>query len=147
MANSEIAVMLQRDHGFVLIVVLLTVFVDQWAGIKVGKARKTYDVHYPQMYAERSDRNFMAFNCVQRAHQNFLENMSFFFTLLMTSSIFRPGLAAIAGFIRLLAFIVYIVSYASGDPNKRFRSAFGYVGFFGAIALTIEAIVKLFSIA
>jgi glutathione S-transferase len=38
------------------------------------------------MYAEQSDKNAKAFNCVQRAHQNLLENMPFFLTLLFTSA-------------------------------------------------------------
>ena len=39
-----------------------------------------------QMYAEQSDKNAKAFNCVQRAHQNLLENLPVFFSLLLTAS-------------------------------------------------------------
>ncbi|TYZ62206.1 hypothetical protein PybrP1_009799 [[Pythium] brassicae (nom. inval.)] len=38
------------------------------------------------MYAEQSDKNAKAFNCVQRAHQNFLENVPMFLALLFTSA-------------------------------------------------------------
>ncbi|DBA04040.1 TPA: hypothetical protein N0F65_009387 [Lagenidium giganteum] len=143
MAASDISVTLQRDHAYVLLLVVLTAFVNLWAGLKVGAARKKYDVQYPQMYAEKSDKNAKAFNCVQRAHQNFLENVPFFFAFLVTSSVYRPCFAAIAGFVRLLGFIVYIESYASGDPKKRLRGGFGYFGLLGSLVLTIEAALKL----
>jgi hypothetical protein len=39
--------------------------------------------------------------------------------------IFRPQVAAIAGFVRIVAFIVYMRGYSSGDPKKRMQGAFG----------------------
>lgn len=38
------------------------------------------------MYAEQSHPNADAYNCVQRAHQNMLENLSIFYVLLFTSA-------------------------------------------------------------
>ena len=43
--------------------------------LKVGKARKQFKIPYPVMYAESSHKDANAFNCVQRAHQNSLENL------------------------------------------------------------------------
>ncbi|OQR81599.1 hypothetical protein THRCLA_23334 [Thraustotheca clavata] len=138
---------LQPEHGYVILAAVATGFVNAWAGMKVGAARKLYKIEYPQMYAERGDKNFNAFNCVQRAHQNMLENLPVFFTLLATSSIFRPGYAAIAGGIRVAGFIAYVQGYATGDPTKRMNGAFGYLGLFAAIGLSIEAAVRLITSA
>lgn len=38
------------------------------------------------MYAEESDKNAKAFNCVQRAHQNMLEKLPVFFVMLFASA-------------------------------------------------------------
>ncbi|RHY21813.1 hypothetical protein DYB25_001905 [Aphanomyces astaci] len=73
-----IAPTLQREHGYIILVVVLVVFVNFWAGFKVGAARKRYNIKYPQ--------NFVEFNCVQRAHQNVLENLPVFLALLFVSS-------------------------------------------------------------
>lgn len=40
---------LQPAHGFVPLLVVLLLFVNFWAGIKVGKARKLYGIEYPQV--------------------------------------------------------------------------------------------------
>lgn len=44
---------------------------------------------------------------------------------LPTGSIFRPGLAAVAGLVRIVAFIVFVREYSTGDPKKRLRAEFG----------------------
>jgi glutathione S-transferase len=43
----------------------------------------------------------------------------------MLTRIYRPGMAAAAGFVRVLGFIVYVQAYASGDPKKRLYGSFG----------------------
>ncbi|KAH9133847.1 hypothetical protein LEN26_003322 [Aphanomyces euteiches] len=134
---------IQPDHGYVILVVVLVVFVNFWAGMKVGAARKKYNIKYPQMYAEKGDKNFIEFNCVQRAHQNMLENLPVFLSILATSSIYRPMWAAIAGLVRVLGFIVYVASYASGSPEKRQYGAFGYLGLLVSIGLSFEAAYRL----
>ncbi|TMW56475.1 hypothetical protein Poli38472_006485 [Pythium oligandrum] len=141
-----VPIILEKEHGYLLFVVVVLFIVNAWAGVKVGKARKLYDVPYPEMYAEKSNKNAKAFNCVQRAHQNMLENMPLFLVLLFTSAIFRPQAAAIFGLIRVLGFAVYVQSYASGDPTKRFRGAFGYIGLLGSLYLTIEAALTLLAL-
>ncbi|TMW56479.1 hypothetical protein Poli38472_006489 [Pythium oligandrum] len=138
-----VPVMLEKEHGYVVFVVVLLTFVNLWAGGKVGRARKQYGIEYPQMYAEKSDRDAWAFNCVQRAHQNMLENVPIFLATLFVSAIFRPGYAAIFGLVRVLGFIAYVQGYASGNPKKRFQGAFGYIGMLGGLVLAIEAGIKL----
>ncbi|CAN0350481.1 unnamed protein product [Ascophyllum nodosum] len=103
----------------------------------------TFKVRYPTMYADKSDTNAEAFNCYQRAHQNILENYPQFLVLLALASVHRPIIAAIAGAIRLMGFVSYALGYQTGDPDKRLRGTFGYIGLLTLLGLSIELAVRL----
>ncbi|RHZ18684.1 hypothetical protein DYB37_012680 [Aphanomyces astaci] len=53
-----IAPTLQREHGYIILVVVLVVFVNFWAGFKVGAARKRYNIKYPQANLRCSQATF-----------------------------------------------------------------------------------------
>jgi glutathione S-transferase len=150
MSVSAVRVTLQPAHGFLPLVVIGAGIVGTWAGFNVGAARKKYSVPYPQMYAEKKDKNANEFNCVQRAHQNVLENLPLFYAMLATSSyvkgcclkswtttdwcadcaliscrVYRPKLAAAAGVVRIAGFVMYVKGYSTGDPGKRRQGSFG----------------------
>ncbi|KAL3663593.1 hypothetical protein V7S43_011480 [Phytophthora oleae] len=143
---SRILVELHSAHGFVPLLVVILVFVNVWAGLKVIMARKLYGVKYPQMYAEQSDKNAKAFNCVQRGHQNIMENIPIFLALAFTSSIYRPLISAIASFVRILGFVAYMRGYSTGDPKKRLQGDFGYLGLIVNVILTVEACLLMFGL-
>ena len=46
-----------------------------------------YGVGYPNLYADASNKNANAFNCVQRGHQNSLEGYPKFLALLLSSGL------------------------------------------------------------
>lgn len=139
------AVALNDGHGYCMLVAVASAFVIAYGGIKVGGARKKYDVKYPTMYLPEEHKNGKAFNCVQRAHQNCLENYPQFLMLLAIGAINRPHIAAVLGAIRVVGFLVYIISYSTGDPKKRLRGAVGYIGLLGLIGLSFESVFKLIS--
>ena len=101
------------------------------------------------MYAERSeaekDHKKNVFNCVQRAHQNTLEILPVFNTLLLVGGLHYPEISAGAGVVFLLGRIVYAQGYSTGDPAKRTRGAFAYLGvlaLLGTSATTIYNLIK-----
>eukprot|EP00611_Tribonema_gayanum_P025667 TRINITY_DN590_c0_g1_i2.p1 TRINITY_DN590_c0_g1~~TRINITY_DN590_c0_g1_i2.p1 ORF type:complete len:149 (-),score=44.00 TRINITY_DN590_c0_g1_i2:380-826(-) len=145
MASFLDSVRLQPAHGYVAGVAIASVFVNTWAAFGVGAARKKYNVPYPQMYAETSHAHSTQFNCVQRAHQNILENYPPFLMLLAVGSTYRPALAAAFGALRLFGFISYYKGYSSGDPKKRLNpgTAVGYIGLFGLLGLGFEVVARL----
>mmetsp|Transcript_1663 Transcript_1663/g.2476 ORF Transcript_1663/g.2476 Transcript_1663/m.2476 type:complete len:145 (-) Transcript_1663:54-488(-) len=136
---------LEKEHGYAIAVAISSVPIMIWAAVKVVKARTKYNVPVPTMYADSSNPHATEFNCVQRAHQNILENYPPFLLLMTTGSIFHPGVAAVLGAIRLNGFIFYVRGYSKGIPDKR-RNVFsmlGYLGLFGLLGLSIDSSIRL----
>lgn len=91
----------------------------------VVKARKQYKVPYPQLYADSTNKDAKKFNCVQRGHQNSLENESSFLSLLLLAGCKYPISASISGSAYLLSRILYCRGYSTGDPNARLPGSLG----------------------
>ena len=84
---------------------------------KVGKARKQYKVDYPAMYSDKSQ----IFNCIQRAHQNTLEQLPLFLACLIIVGLAYPKFAAACGAVFLTSRFVYASGYSTGDPKSRMK--------------------------
>ena len=56
-----VAVQLQQEHGYVMLVVVASFLLNIWQMMKVGGARKKFNVLYPKMYSEDKEH----FNCYQ----------------------------------------------------------------------------------
>ena len=95
-----------------------------WAAYKVVKARKQYGVKYPVLYLDASHKDAEAYNCVQRAHQNSLENLPAFLTLLTLSGLQVPHLASLVGVAYCAGRVRYINGYSTGDPKARLKGGF-----------------------
>ena len=84
--------------------------------IPVGAVlRKKADVKYPQLYAtqEQAESNPAAFtyNCAQRAHANYVENLFPTTSAMLIAGLSYPNLAAGLGVGWILARIVYLRNY------------------------------------
>ncbi|XP_041354102.1 microsomal glutathione S-transferase 3-like [Gigantopelta aegis] len=91
------------------------------------------------MYSDRSDH----FNCVQRAHQNTLEGYPIFLVLLLVAGTCFPKISAVSGIIWILGRIVYAQGYYTGDPSKRVRGAFGYIGLLTLLVCSVLTALDL----
>ena len=147
---------LPQDYGYVISAGIGAIFMVMWKGVRVGmvdnngdgareiditisfQARKKYGVEYPEMYSKDS----RVFNCIQRAHQNTLENLPQFFFLLTTGGFSCPKLAAVGGWVWVAGRVVYALGYSTGDPAKRVRGAFGYLGLFTMLGCAINTAIQ-----
>jgi len=120
-AASKILETLPEGYGYVIFVAVDSVFLNMWLAYNVGKARKTYGIEYPTMYSPDN----VQFNCIQRAHQNWLEVCPQFLAMLFIGGLQHPKLTAAAGGVYLLARVMYARGYYTGDPKKQHRGAFG----------------------
>jgi glutathione S-transferase len=99
------------------------------------------------VYAEKSeaekDPKKNVFNCTQRAHQNTLEVLPVFNTLLFIGGIKYPEISAAGGAVFLLGRVMYASGYSTGDPAKRMRGVFGYLGLLTCLGTSAATIYHL----
>jgi glutathione S-transferase len=94
----------------------------------VMKARKKYAIKYPAMYAPEGHKNAKEFDCVQRAHQNSLENLPAFMVMTAIGGLRHPIATAISAAIYIVGRAFYFRGYSTGSPEKRMRGGFMYIG-------------------
>ena len=78
------------------------------------------------------------FNCVQRGHQNTLENYPATIFLLSAGGMSNPKLAALLGGIWAIGRVIYMLGYGTGEPQKRAYG--GYPSLLAQLALLVLAI-------
>ncbi|KAI8824881.1 uncharacterized protein EV422DRAFT_236550 [Fimicolochytrium jonesii] len=142
------------EHGYALGVAAASALTLQWLAFKVGGARKAANVPYPYMYAERSEidkdvekdvkkNKKHIFNCTQRAHQNTLEVYPVFLVLYATTALTQPLYASVCGATWVVSRVLYATGYATGDPKKRLRGSFGYLGLLGLLGGAAKVVYDL----
>jgi len=129
---------LPSGYGFVVLTAVGSVMLLTWKAMKVGMAREEYKVPYPQMYSADN----LAFNCVQRAHQNTLENYPQFLLTLLIGGLEMPYFCTVGGWIWIMGRICYARGYYTGDPHKRARGSFGMFGMVMCLAATTRFALK-----
>uniref|UniRef100_A0A1D1XXC9 Glutathione S-transferase 3, mitochondrial n=1 Tax=Anthurium amnicola TaxID=1678845 RepID=A0A1D1XXC9_9ARAE len=138
---------LSNDFGYVILTGLSSAVLLTYLGFKVGHARRRAGVPYPHAYATKEecekDNDKMVFNCHQRAHQNTLEFYPGFLFTLVTAGIKHPILASVGGGIWILGRLVYAWGYYTGEPKKRTRGAFGYIGSIILLGASVSSAVSL----
>lgn len=129
--------------------------VNSFLAGKVVLARIRYGVKLPNLYANRSEhKDAVLFNCIQRGHQNFLEQLpqialsTFFLTVAMN----KPSTAGMLLCVIGLARILYAAGYASSDVRNRLAPnlvsqfcvavGIGYAGLAGVTLLGVDLLNK-----
>lgn len=137
----KITDVLPKEYGYVVLTAFLSIFMLMYKSIMVSLARKKYQVPYPDMYT--TDDKKKIFNCIQRAHQNTLENYTSTMICLLLGGVQHPVLASVAGLVWIVGRVVYAMGYSTGDPERRMRGVFAYIGLFTLFGCTISFALHL----
>lgn len=132
-AGSKILELLPDGYGYVMLTFVDSIFVNMWLARNVIKARKEYNVLLPKLYSPDNDK----FNCIQRAHQQTLEMYPGFLALLFLGGLAHPRVTAAAGCVYLAGRIVFAYGYYTGDPAKRTKGQFGFLGLIVMLGSTV----------
>ena len=145
------------------LVILLFNILHMVAGGFVSQARTTYGIPYPTMYAipgtpryyndsmkpaEKAmsdtitNEEAYAFNLVQRAHQNTIENAPFFLAVLIASWAF-PLYAGIAGLVYLIGRALYMYGYTKDPKSRMYGAFFIYPALLTLFGLSITTMVHV----
>eukprot|EP00958_Prasinococcus_capsulatus_P007957 scaffold744_cov370-Prasinococcus_capsulatus_cf.AAC.4 len=119
-------------HEFVLMFgvrcIAATIHASDRAGL-VMSARDKYGVKYPNLYASKAEtKEAEKFNCVQRGHQNTLENVPMCLAFALLGGLQHPLACAVGAMLYNFGKALYMYGYSLGDPNKRHLGAVAYVG-------------------
>ncbi|XP_074335702.1 uncharacterized protein LOC141672903 isoform X2 [Apium graveolens] len=122
-----------KEYGYVILMVALSGILNLWMGYQVVKARI-------KLYASESDnKDAKLFNCIQRGHQNTLEWMPLFLTLMAMGGIKHPIISAVFGLVYVVARYFYFTGYSTGHPQKRLTiGVYNYIALAGLLLCTIS---------
>ncbi|TGZ63214.1 hypothetical protein CRM22_007042 [Opisthorchis felineus] len=112
---SSLPICIPRYYGGVVLVGAGSLALNAYFTMRVMKARKEHNVQYPMLYHPTNN----LFNCIQRAHQNYLEMLPSFLMTLFIGGLRYPRSFAVCGVVYLLGRILYFRGYSTGDPEKR----------------------------
>lgn len=126
---------------------LFHVFVMQWLAFCVNNARIRYNVPWPNLYAESTHPDAIPYNCVQRAHQHFLEQTLMVGILMAVASTEYPFSAGACTMVFTFSKIIgNVLGYGSGKASRRNWGMFGYLGLIVLMGLAVFATAKKFGL-
>ncbi|KAL2021477.1 hypothetical protein VTK56DRAFT_7110 [Thermocarpiscus australiensis] len=117
------AITVPDKYGYVLLAATSTFFVNVLHVTVTSRRRKAAGIKYPIPYAtqEQADKDpkAFAFNCAQRAHANFTENLTPFLGALLISGLRYPEYAATLGAAWSASRVFYVLGYTNNGPQGR----------------------------
>ncbi|KAK3994751.1 hypothetical protein QBC44DRAFT_321974 [Cladorrhinum sp. PSN332] len=117
------SITLPAEYSYVLFAASTTFFVNTLHGFLTGRARKASGIKYPTSFAStelaEKDPKAFKFNCAQRAHSNFTENLTPFLGGLLIAGLKYPVFAGAAGIVWSLARVSFAVGYVKNGPQGR----------------------------
>ncbi|KXJ92832.1 hypothetical protein Micbo1qcDRAFT_160661 [Microdochium bolleyi] len=120
---ATLTLQLPAEYGYVLAAATSSLFINVMHFVLTGDARKRAKIPYPNAYAtaEQAAKDPAAyrFNCAQRAHANYTENLTPFLGALLIAGLSYPVYAAGLGATWTTGRAVYALGYTGAGPKGR----------------------------
>ncbi len=146
---TDIISVLPKDFGLVVLATMGSYVATIMIGGKVMKGRKQYGVEYPNMYASvvetadgkvltnaKDEKSAEKFNCIQRGHQNALENHYAIMVLTVLGGLAMPKVAAGSLGLWTAGAYLYAVNYCEGGPKNR-NGGIAKIKYIGLLGLLV----------
>lgn len=112
---KPINVALPQGFGYIGLIATGSLLLNVYQSIAVGRARKASGITYPRMYATeeevKTSTQAKIYNCVQRSHQNLLEQLPAFWITLFIGGLKFPRTVVGLG----VTFLIGRVLYHAGE--------------------------------
>lgn len=142
--ESTMPIEIPDDYARVVAATGVTMIPLFYGAYRVMRARKTYDVKYPNLYAPENHPHKKAFDCAQRGHQNTLENYASTVACGLVSGLAYPSASAALMTVWSVGRVMYARGYAEGGPSGRRTGAMvAHVGDVPLFFMTFAAAWKL----
>ncbi|KAK1835948.1 hypothetical protein QBC39DRAFT_388413 [Podospora conica] len=123
------AIIIPQEYSYVLLAATSTLFVNMYHSLLTSSKRKASGIKYPTTYASQEladkDPKAFQFNCAQRAHANFTENLTPAIIGMLVTGLKYPVFAAIGGGAWSFFRAVYAAGYVANGPSGRTAGAIG----------------------
>ncbi|KAI5799134.1 hypothetical protein DFH27DRAFT_501113 [Peziza echinospora] len=146
------AIVVPREYGLVLATFGATSLISYWHGFVVGTARKAAKVGYPNTYATHeeaeADPAKYAFNCAQRGHANYLENLPIFVPALLLSGLKYPLTSTALGVTWIVGRGIFMIGYKNSKKGSDGKGRYkGFAAPLAQIALTLMSLYTAYEFA
>lgn len=148
---------LPAGYGLVILALSATYLWMLLLGISIGSARTKYselaekdgekDVaeryQLPNLYAQGTSKNALAFNCVQRSHQQIIETFPGYFCSVLFTGLEFPVTAFVMASLWLYSRMVWVKGYqeSKGKPMERYSHPFSGIFWHCMLALIMTSIM------
>ncbi|KAJ2399433.1 Microsomal glutathione S-transferase 3 [Coemansia sp. RSA 2559] len=122
------AIVLGSNFGYTVLAAVGIALQCLVTAMSVGAARKKYNVQYPDngggRYSDKlSDEDWVAFNNIKRASDNYLEQVGSVLVMLTMAGLYQPKLAASFGASYMVGRFVYARGYVAAGAKGRMYGA------------------------
>ncbi|KAL7539071.1 hypothetical protein ACHAXR_013276 [Thalassiosira sp. AJA248-18] len=145
-----VSITVPPEYGWVILGAgIAPVITSMYLSGFVMKARKEFDVQYPNLYAvPKYHKNADEFNRVQRGHQNYLEGSDSYAIMTLLGGLKHPITCAVGSVCFCIGSVLYMKGYSDTNLDVKMArykkgAAIKWIGFFSSLICTCSLGISL----